>query len=298
MSRKERVIAALLLVVAIGGGGLIPRLLATPAAPLGVALGSGPSPSVVQAPTIPRAGHHTSQSTASPPSAAVATPVVPVTPAAAQPAHTAGAGRPKPTPVSSTPPPPTATVPLNPSLPSTQPAAAVRQSASVLPPGQAKKLSGREMTPPGHTKTPPGQAKKSTGHAKLPPAPGPPSPAKAAAKAGRRSAPHDLPGSGHGRQVPQVPSHPVGNHHRGVGHLAPPSSRPAPAARQSRPQARPQDRGRRGKGGEGPSPSAPVAPGSGHNGNSSQGSDAPPSAPVTHGNGNGGNNGNGKGRGR
>jgi len=257
MSRKERVIAGLLLVVAIGGGALIPRLLATPAAPLGTALGRGPSPSVVQAPTIPKAGHHNSQRTTSLQSGAVATPVVSVTPVAVQPQPAVSAGRAKQTPVSS-PAPPVASV--NPSPPPAQPGAASRQPpASVTaagpaktPPGQAKKLPGLEATPPGQ--------------AKLQPTPGPPSPAKHGAKAGWSNARPDLPGSGHGRPVSQAPSHPVGSHNRGVGHLAPPPSRPAPATRKGRSQARPEDRGGGGQGGEGSSP-APVAPGHGHDGN-------------------------------
>ena len=60
MSRKERVIAALLLAVAVIGGALIPRLLASPSAPLGIALGPGPGRSVVQAPALPKAPHHSS----------------------------------------------------------------------------------------------------------------------------------------------------------------------------------------------------------------------------------------------
>ena len=44
MSWKERLVAALLLAIAVGGGALIPRLLASPATPLGIALGAGPRP--------------------------------------------------------------------------------------------------------------------------------------------------------------------------------------------------------------------------------------------------------------
>ena len=54
MSRKERLVAALLLAVAVAGGALIPRLLASPPTSLGIALGPGPSRSVVQAPAIPQ----------------------------------------------------------------------------------------------------------------------------------------------------------------------------------------------------------------------------------------------------
>ena len=56
MSLRERIVAALLLAIAVAGAALVPRLLSAPAGPLGVALGPGPGParSVVQAPTIPR----------------------------------------------------------------------------------------------------------------------------------------------------------------------------------------------------------------------------------------------------
>src|SRR5206468_1855081 len=57
MSRKERLVAALLLAIAVAGGALIPRLLASAPNSLGIALGPGPSRSVVQAPAIPRTRH-------------------------------------------------------------------------------------------------------------------------------------------------------------------------------------------------------------------------------------------------
>jgi hypothetical protein len=283
MSRKERVIAGLLLVVAVVGGALIPRLLAAPATPLGIALGPGPSPSVVQAPTIPKTEHNTSGPTASLSSGAVASSAVPVTPVVVQPTQATNSAGTKQTPSSSAQP-PAVTVPLSPAPPVTQsPAAANHQPVVSItssgqaktPPGQAKKLSGLRMTPPGLAKTPSGQAKKLSGPAKTPPgqakklnAPGPPAPAKPAAKAGWRNTRPDLPGSGHGRKAPQAPPHPVGSHHRSVGHLAPPASRPAPATRESRPQARPENRGRSGKGSHGtPPPAPPVAPGHGNHGN-------------------------------
>jgi hypothetical protein len=233
----------------------------------------------VQAPAIPKAAHQMPQRTTSRPTGAVAAPVVAVTPVVLQPMQAATANHPKQTPVSSAP--PAVTVPLNPSPSPTQPGAANRQPpASAVPslpaktpPGQAKKLPGIAMTPPGHAKTPaghaktpPGQAKKTLGHAKMPPAPGPPAPAKHGSKAGWRNARPDLPGSRHG-QVPQASPHTVGHHHRGVGHLAPPPARPAPATRKGGPEARTQDRGRGGKGSQGSQPPAPVAHGHGHNGN-------------------------------
>ena len=55
MSRKERIVAALLLAIAVAGGAVIPRLLTSPAAPRGVALGPTPGRSVVHAPAIPKA---------------------------------------------------------------------------------------------------------------------------------------------------------------------------------------------------------------------------------------------------
>jgi len=250
----------------------MPRLLATSAAPLGLVLGPGPAPSVVQAPSIPQTGHHTSQRTTSLSQGAVVTPVIAVTPVALQPTQAASAGRPKQASVSPTAPLPV-TVPLNPSSPPIRPAAAVRQPPGSVtspddaktPPGQAKKLQGLAMKPPGQAKKLSGLAKTPPGRAKKLHAPGPPSPAKASTRAGRRNAHSDLPGSGHGRPDAQTPPHPVGTHHRGVGHLAPPPSGAAPPTRKGRPQARAEDRGRGGEGGEG-SPPAPVARGNGHGG--------------------------------
>ena len=108
-------------------------------------------------------------------------------------------------------------------------------------------LSQEKATPPGHENTPPGQEKT------------PPGPAGPKER-------HDVPGSGHGKGFPQAPPNPVGAHHRGVGHLAPPAARPAPAPPHARPKARPEARQPRGEGGHGPPPPQ-----------------------VTHGNGNGHN---------
>ena len=71
MSGKERLVAALLLAIAVAGGALIPRLLASPPTSLGIALGPGPSRTVVQAPAIPRERHRT----VSPPSRVAAAPI-------------------------------------------------------------------------------------------------------------------------------------------------------------------------------------------------------------------------------
>ena len=83
MSVKERVIAGLLLAVAVAGGALIPHLLASPAAPVGIALGPGPgAPSVVQAPAIARARPAAPQRTTPPlfqPAAVELTPTAPFT---------------------------------------------------------------------------------------------------------------------------------------------------------------------------------------------------------------------------
>ena len=261
MSRKELLIAGLLLAVAVVGGAVIPRLLASPAVPLGIALGPGPSRSVVQAPTVSGARHHpTSGHTNSPHASAVVTPVTHV---AVQPSPTASVVQSK----RATTPPPTAPVAALPTAvtPPKQPPALAGRNASppTTPPGQAKASRGQQMTPPGHMKTPPGHMKTPPGHAKTPPvhlthaSHGKPTLAR-----GER----DLPGSGHGRPVPQAASHAVDHHDRNVGHLPPHPARPAAAARHSCPKARPETRGSSGQGSHGP-PAPPVTNGHGHNGN-------------------------------
>src|SRR6266480_4092433 len=91
MSGKESLVAALLLAIAVAGGALIPRLLASPPTSLGIALGPGPSRSVVQAPAIPRERHHAAARHAiSPPSRAVAAPIAPVVPITVHPKPSAG----------------------------------------------------------------------------------------------------------------------------------------------------------------------------------------------------------------
>src|SRR5215831_14995362 len=96
MSRKELLIAALLLAVAVVGGAVIPRLLASSAAPLGIALGPGPSRSVVQAPTISATHHHgASRHTGAVLSRVSSTPVTPVAQAAVQSSSTSSVAHPK-----------------------------------------------------------------------------------------------------------------------------------------------------------------------------------------------------------
>jgi hypothetical protein len=264
MSRKELLIAGLLLAVAVAGGGLIPRLLASPAAPFGMALGPGPARSVVQAPTVSATPtHETSEHTSfvSRVSTAARTPVAHAT---VKPPPAARVVQPKqPAPVTTGPPP--VTTPTQPPAaagrnPTPPPAAPPGQPKT--PPGQAKKLQGPEMTPPGQLKTPPGQQKTPPGHQKAPPGD---LPRGSHGKPTVTRGPKDLPGSAHGT-VPQAPPHSVGHHDRGVGHLSATSARPAAAAPHPRQKARPQTRGSGSQGGHQP-PSPQVAGGHGHGGN-------------------------------
>src|SRR2546421_4197341 len=249
MSGKERLVAALLLAIAVAGGALIPRLLASPPTSLGIALGPGPGRSVVQAPAIPRKRHHAAPRHAiSSPSRAVAAPIARVVPITVHPKPSAGVVQPKHAPAPSPEPAATTTPPSPvPVMQSPSPAAASRADVVEGPPGRDKAPPSQEKaTPPGHENTPPGQEKT------------PPGPAGPKER-------HDVPGSGHGKGFPQAPPNPVGAHHRGVGHLAPPAARPAPAPPHARPKARPEDRQPRGEGGHGPPPPQ-VAHGNG-NGN-------------------------------
>ena len=249
MSGKERLVAALLLAIAVAGGALIPRLLASPPTSLGIALGPGPGRSVVQAPAIPRKRHHAAPRHAiSPLSRAVAAPIAPVVPITVHPKPSAGVVQPKHAPAPSSEPAATTTPPSPvPVMQSPSPAAASRADVVEGPPGRDKAPpSQAKATPPGHENTPPG-------HEKTPPGP-----------AGPKER-HDVPGSGNGKGFPQAPPNPVGAHHRGVGHLAPPAARAAPAPPHARPKARPEDRQPRGEGGHGPPPPQ-VAHGNG-NGN-------------------------------
>ena len=275
MSRKELLIAGLLLVVAVVGGASIPRLLASPATSLGIALGPGPGRSVVQAPTITKQPSVVRRQASSPVSGASAVSLAPVASETAQSTPAASAAHPK----HAASPPPEPTVPTAPSptpSPAQPPAAIKRPSAPATPPGQgktppgqAKKSLEHETAPPGLAKTPPGQAKTPPGQAKTPPGHGP------RAIHGRHNKPtvtperQDLPGSGHGAPVSQTPPHALGSHHRRVGHLAPSSTRPASPAPGGRPKARPEAREPGGKGGNRPAPPpAPVTPpGQGQKGN-------------------------------
>ena len=265
MSQKERLVAALLLAIAVAGGALIPRLLASPPASLGIALGPGPGRSVVQAPTILRERQRAApRHTISPPSRVVAAPVAPVVPTTVRPKPSAGAAQPKHAPAPSPAPPATTTPPSPiPATPSPSPAAAVPAGAVEGPPGHEKtppgqekaKPLGHEKTPPGHEKaTPPGHENTPPGHERTPPGP-----------AGAKG-PHDVPGSGHGKGSPQAPPHPVGSHHRGVGHLAPPAPRAAPPAPHARPKARPKARQPGDKGGHEPPPQVAQGHGDKRNG--------------------------------
>jgi translation initiation factor IF-2 len=276
MSRKERAIAGLLLVVAVVGGAVMPRLLASPATPLGIALGPSPGPSVVQAPTIRKAPRRVvSQRATSQLPEGVEVSSAPVASAAVQPTPAASAARPDQVPAPS-PAPPATTAPPSPApLPAPPPgqlpaAIAHRPPASSMAPGHAKTPPGHAKTPLRHAETPPGRAKTPPGHTKIRRehaktwrVPGPLPSADPGTGPGRRKGGGNLPGSGHGA-VKQVPSHPVGRHHRGVGHLAPPSAGAAASAPGGSPQARPKARGPRGKGSE---PPPQVAHGHGHNGN-------------------------------
>jgi hypothetical protein len=256
MSGRERLIAGLLLAIAVAGAAVIPRLLAEPATPLGIALGPGPGRSVVRAPAIPKPSRGTAPRRATSPVRQV-TPTVQVTPDAPQPTSSSSASRenrtPAPRPAPATvesptpaPPPPAAAMPR-----------AVGRPTQALPPRRAEAPPGHEKVPPGHEKTPPGLEMTPPGQAKPHPEPG------------RRSEDRGDLGSGHGRQAPQAPSHSVGRHHGHVGHLAPPPTRSAPPAHEGRSKARPEARGPRGKGSHGPPPQ--VAHGRGSNGHGPHG---------------------------
>jgi hypothetical protein len=248
MSRKERGVAALLLAIAVVGVALLPRLLSAPAASLGVAIGPGPSRSVVVAPAIPRTPRK-----AAPPrrvtrsAEASAAPVAPAKRISLRPAH-----KPREVPTKKVspppppPPPPTTTTPAPPPPPSFQP--------PPTPPSPTASISTR----PGH-----GYGDKNHVHTGPPghdpaaehrPSAAPPAhPTPPQVKPGQRSHGHDVPGSTHGRPLPQVPPHPVGARNRHVGRVAKAPARPAPPAAQARPKARPQAGLPRGEG----SPAAP-----------------------------------------
>jgi hypothetical protein len=241
MSRKERVIAAFLLATAVAGAALLPRLLSAPAGRIGVALGPSPAPgrSIVEAPIISKARRTGSPTTAARLAAPsrVPAPVATLAPPARRtpvPVKRA-AGAPAPPPPPPPPPPPSPAPPSPPPAPPPPP-----------PPQPASPTSTR-----------PGQGYGDGNHSHTGP-PGRGSPADVGR--GRRNDGHDLPGSGHGRPVPQLPPHAVGAHHRSVGHLASPPPAAAPAAHDAGPKTRPKAGVPSGKG----DPPPPVAHGHGH----------------------------------
>ena len=271
MSVKERVIAGLLLAVAVAGGALIPRLLTSPATPLGIAFGPGPGPSVVQAPRITEARDRAASRRATPPPSRTATaPTASPTPAAARPTPAPAASTANPKHAPTPPPTPTTTTPTPTPPPTTTTTPAPTQAPAVSPPSPHPPPQPGGATAP----TPTGQQtsghwQRHRGHAGWrPPVHWPPSPRGHLGGPNvpqrRRNPGHDLPGSGHGTQPPQAPSFPVGHHHRGVGHLAPPPTGATPAARHTRPQARTRLASRCGQGRHGPPPQ--VAQGHGHHG--------------------------------
>ena len=302
MSGKERVIAALLLAVAVAGGALIPRLLASPSAPLGIALGPESGRSVVQAPAIPKPSRH--NSSRSNPSSRTAVRLSPVAqsvpasvghhgsgPSVKPPANPSPPPSPPSTPPPSSPPPsspPPSTPPPSPPPPTTTPS----PPPALMPPTATR--PGHGYGDKNHTHTgPPGHA----------------DPPAHATKPVRRSHGADLPGSGHGRKAPQAAPHAVGHHHRRVGRVAPAASGAAAHAHEARPKTRPKARGPRGKGRRGAHPPQQVTHGHGSHGHGSHDSPppAPPAAPATpaagsddpgqSGQGNGQGNGQGSGQG-
>ena len=247
MSRKERVIAAFLLATAVAGAALLPRLLSAPAGRIGVALGPGPGPgpgrSIVEAPAISKARRAASSATP----ARVAAP----SRVAAPVATLARPARPTPVPVkraggAATPPPPTPPAPPPPPPPPSPTPPPSPPAAPPPPPPPASPTSTR----PGH-----GYGDGNHTHTGPPGRGSPPGVGQ-----GRRNHGHDLPGSGHGRPVPELPSHTVGTHHRSVGHLAPPPPGTAPPAHDAGPKARPKAGVPSGKG----DPPPAVAHGHGH----------------------------------
>jgi hypothetical protein len=284
MSGKERVIAALLLAIAVAGGAVIPRLLgAAPSAPLGIALGPGPSRSVVQAPSIPKPpSHGSARSTPSPQNAVRPSPVVSSVPAphtnrsstppAKPPTHPSPPHSPPPPSPPPPSPPPPSPPPPSPPPPTTTPT----QPPALMP--QAPTRPGHGYGDKNHTHTGP------PGHADRP---------ATTAKPTRRSHGADVPGSGHGRPSTQAPSHPVGHHHRRVGRVAAPASGAAAHAHEARPKARPKARGSRGKGRRGTHPPQQVTHGS-----STHDSPLPPAAPAAPTTGNNGHGQSGQGNGQ
>lgn len=273
MSGKERALAAVLLAIAIAGGALLPRMLAAPTSPLGIAFGPEPGPGlgVVRAPALPRASHDQAAPSAAPPPVGRTAPRPSASPVthAGSPTHApAPPARPGPEPPTPAPGPSPPPVPP-PVLPAPQPPATGPRTA---PAGHGGSPVGHGGTPPGHGGTPPGQARMPPGQLKRLAAgarPGPPG--RSGVRPGRRTEAYDLEGSGRGRSVQQAPPHAVGARHRGVGHLAPSPQAAAAAAHRPGQKARPQARGAGGEDGHGP-PQTAVAHGPGRQGDGQHGS--------------------------
>jgi hypothetical protein len=253
MSRNERIVAALLLAIAVAGSALIPRLLASRAASVGVALGPGPGRKVVHAPAIPRQPHRTAPPRAASPLRRTAPAVAPVTPVR---------------PVTVTPAPSAAPVPPQHARPPAPTPAGRAAPAPVAPSAGPPPLAARPQPPaqavppnPPAARSQPPLARPPHGAPAAPPHGPPAAPPHGPRPVGCKGA-HDLERSDHGRPAPQAPPHPVGSRHRGVGHLAPPAAPAASADHEARPKAWAQARGPRGKGSHGPP--APVAHGRGH----------------------------------
>jgi hypothetical protein len=215
MSRRERVLAAFLLAIAVVGVALISRLLSTPVTSLSLAIEPGPGRSVVVAPTV-AAERRAAPRLVARPADVSAAPVVPAVPVNLEPAAKPSAVHAKQTPA-----PPSLSTPAgsqHPSSPSPSPA-----EPSPLAAGHS----------PGSTLTPAAA-----------PTHGPPPGVKP--DLGEHG--HDLRGSGHGRPHPQVPPHAVGARDRHLGRVAKTPSRPAPPAPEARSKARPEAGRPRGKG--------------------------------------------------
>jgi hypothetical protein len=235
MSQKERVIAGLLLAIAVLGVASIPRLLSAPVAPVGVAIGPGPSPSVVHAPAIPTRQRRAAPQQVSSPAQAAVPRIVPAKRVSLRPVPKQGAAH---TQKVSPPPPPPTTAPLTP------PASASAQPTSPQPSflASASTRPGNGYGDKNHVHTGPSGHEPSTEQ--------------------KREHGHDLRGSGDGRPLQQASPDSVGHGHRGVGRVAKAPARPAPPAAEARPKARSKAGGPRGKVRSAP----PVAPEHGHHG--------------------------------
>ena len=202
MSRTERVIATLLLAIAVAGGAVMPRLLSAPSRNFGSGFAPDSGRSVVRLSAIPLPVRHAPAPPVAQPAEATARPVAPVVPAAVPPSQSgaAHAGHVR-APRSSR-----AVTPLEPSSGPSPLAAGPQTPATITP-----------AVKPAHE---------------------PPSGHQPEDKPGRRGPGPDVPGSRHG-PPPQVPAHPVGARHRHVGRVAKAPARPAAPAPKAGPKARP-----------------------------------------------------------